>query len=102
MNKGLSFAWLVRFFLMFMSLFEMLMLVLKRDKTFAFLGAAFISYGPAVQWWSMGPAEILTWGSLAVIIVYHYIHSESYLKRIALALLLSWVATAYALILYPA
>ncbi|HFI0432222.1 TPA: hypothetical protein ACGOZW_002046, partial [Streptococcus suis] len=102
LNKGLSFAWLVRFFLMFMSLFEMLMLVLKRDKTFAFLGAAFISYGPAVQWWSMGPAEILTWGSLAVIIVYHYIHSESYLKRIALALLLSWVATAYALILYPA
>ncbi|HEM5243420.1 TPA: hypothetical protein U1343_002339, partial [Streptococcus suis] len=39
LNKGLSFAWLVRFFMMFMALFEMLMLVLKRDKTFAFIGA---------------------------------------------------------------
>ncbi|HFI0640028.1 TPA: hypothetical protein ACGO3K_002161 [Streptococcus suis] len=102
MNKGLSFAWLVRFFMMFMSLFEMLMLVLKRDKTLAFLGASLISFGPAVQWWSMGPAEILTWGSVAVIIVYYYIHTKSYLKRIIFAILLSWVATAYAIVLYPA
>ncbi len=102
LNKGLSFAWLVRFFMMFMALFEMLMLVLKRDKTFAFIGATLISYGPAVQWWSMGPAEILTWGSVAVIIVYHYIQTENYVKRTVLALLLSWVATAYAIILYPA
>ncbi|MFM0792302.1 hypothetical protein [Streptococcus suis] len=101
-NKGLSFAWLVRFFLMFMSLFEMLMLVLKRDKTLAFIGAALISYGPAVQWWSMGPAEVLTWGSLAVIIVYHYIQTNNYINRILLGLLLAWTATAYALVIYPA
>ncbi|HFI0447686.1 TPA: hypothetical protein ACGOW0_002149 [Streptococcus suis] len=102
LNKGLSFAWFVRFFLMFMSLFEMLMLVLKRNKSLAFMGAALISFGPAVQWWSMGPAEILTWGSLAVIIVYHYIHTNNYLVRILLAISLSWVAVAYALVLYPA
>lgn len=102
LNKGLSFAWLVRFFLMFMSLFEMLFLILKRDKKLAFIGATLISYGPAVQWWSMGPAEILTMGSIAVIIVYHYVHTDNYIKRLLLALLLSWAATAYALVIYPA
>ncbi|BCP61714.1 hypothetical protein SUT380_09020 [Streptococcus parasuis] len=78
------------------------MLVLKRNKVLSVIGALLVVFGPAVQWWTIGGAEIISFGALAAIIAYHYFLISDYRIRLLFALLLSWCATGFLLVLYPA
>ncbi|HFI0176911.1 TPA: hypothetical protein ACGORP_001312 [Streptococcus suis] len=101
-DKGLAYTWVFRTLFLFATLFEFLMLVLKRNKVLSVIGALLVVFGPAVQWWTVGGAEVISFGALAAIIAYHYFLIDDYRIRLILALLLSWCATGFVLVLYPA
>ncbi|HFU3949683.1 TPA: hypothetical protein ACGO9U_001915 [Streptococcus suis] len=101
-DKGLAYTWVFRTLFLFATLFEFLMLVLKRNKVLSVIGALLVVFGPAVQWWTIGGAEIISFGALAAIIAYHYFLISDYRIRLLFALLLSWCATGFLLVLYPA
>lgn len=102
LEKAFSYHWLFRLFFMIMTLFEFFMIVVEKRKGLALSATLLVAFGPAVQWWSLGGAEVLSMGALAVILVHSYLKTTNYLKRILFATLLGWCATAYALVLYPA
>ncbi|HEL2072246.1 TPA: hypothetical protein TY888_001586 [Streptococcus suis] len=101
-DKGLAYTWTFRTLFLFATLFEFLMLILKRNKILSVIGALLVVFGPAVQWWTIGGAEVISFGAMAVIIAYHYFLISDYRIRFLLALLLSWCATGFVLVLYPA
>lgn len=101
-DKGLSYTWVFRTLFLFATLFEFLMLVLKKNKLLSVIGALLVVFGPAVQWWTIGGAEVISFGALATIIAYHYFLIGDYRIRLLLAILLSWCATSFVLVLYPA
>lgn len=56
---GLSWYWCGQFVLMFMSALEMCLILTKGHRPEALLGAAMITFSPAVQWWFMPHMPIL-------------------------------------------
>lgn len=102
--KGLSFFWCSRFFFLFMVSFEFGMLFFRKNRMLSFSYGAFVAAAPVVQWWFAvnGLVEMLIYGQTAVIAIRFYLKKSSYFQRIFCVTVLSWLATAYTLLFYPA
>ncbi len=103
-ERGLAFFWSARLVALFMVSFEMGMLLTHKNKRLSVALAVLVSFAPAVQWWFAvnGFVEMLVFGQLAILIVYHYLKTSNYLYRILLALGLVICGGAFILTFYPA
>ncbi|WP_069989077.1 DUF7657 domain-containing protein [Massilioclostridium coli] len=101
--KGLSFFWYGRLIALFLVSLEFGMFITKQRKGLSVAYAALVAFAPTVQWWFAicGFVEMLIFGQLAILIVYHYMRTQKYRYRILLMLGLVICGGAYILTFYP-
>lgn len=104
MAKGLSFFWVGRIIALFLISFEFFMVLTKKNKLLSFIGSVMITLSPQIQWWFAvnGTAELFIFGELALILLYKYMNSNSFIRRCIHLFFMIICAGGYALILYPA
>ncbi len=102
--KGLSFYWISRLIALLLVSFEMGMLITNRNKTLSLAYAVMITFSPVVQWWISVNAlvEMLIFGQLAVLLLYHYMKTKEYRKRLIIALGFAISLGGYIFTIYPA
>ena len=102
--KGLSFYWMSRLIALLLVSFEMGMLITNKNKTLSLAYAIMITFSPVVQWWISINAlvEMLVFGQLAILLLYHYMNTEDYRKRLIIALGFAISLGGYAFTIYPA
>ena len=102
--KGLSFYWISRLIALLLVSFEMGMLITNRNKTLSLAYAIMITFSPVVQWWISVNAlvEMLIFGQLAVLLLYHYMKTKDYRKRLIIALGFAISLGGYIFTIYPA
>ena len=102
--KGLSFYWISRLIALLLVSFEMGMLITNRNKTLSLAYAIMITFSPVVQWWISVNAlvEMLIFGQLAVLLLYHYMKTKDYRKRSIIALGFAISLGGYIFTIYPA
>ena len=102
--KGLSFYWISRLIALLLVSFEMGMLITNRNKTLSLAYAIMITFSPVVQWWISVNAlvEMLIFGQLAVLLLYHYMKTKDYKKRLIIALGFAISLGGYIFTIYPA
>ncbi len=103
-EKGLSFYWMSRLIALFLVSFEMGMLITNKNKTLSLAYAILITFSPVVQWWISVNAlvEMLIFGQLAVLLIYFYMNTEDYRKRLIIALGFAISLGGYIFTIYPA
>lgn len=103
-GKGLSFYWCARFLMLFISSFEMGMLVSSNRKRLAVVYAMFISFSPVVHWWFAvnGLMELLIYAQFSIVSLQKYMKTENSLHRLLYASIIAICAGGYILAMYPA
>lgn len=102
--KGFSFYWCGRIIALFLVSFEMGMLITKKNKKYSFFTAVLMTLSPTVQWW-LGVnclVEMLVFGQLAILLIYHYMNTENLRYRILFGIGLIFCAGGFILSVYPA
>lgn len=103
-ERGLSFFWVSRLIALFLISIDFFMILTKKNKALSLVGAIMITLAPIMQWWFAinGIAEIFIFGELAVIMLYKYLNTDSFKKRLLYLFVIYICAGGYALVLYPA
>ena len=103
-ERGLSFFWCGRYIALFLVSLDFFMILTKKNKPLSFLGSLMILLAPIIQWWFAinGIAELFIFGELIIIMIYKYLNTDSFIKRIIYLFITYVSAGGYALIMYPA
>ena len=103
-ERGLSFFWFGRLIALFLVSIDFFMILTKKNKPLTLIGSLMITLAPIVQWWFAinGIAEIFIFGELIIIMLYKYLNTESFKKRLLYLFITYICAGGYALVLYPA
>ena len=103
-SRGLSFFWWTRLFALLLVSFEIGMLLTKKNRALSLAFSLMMGFSPLVQWWFAinGLVEMLVFGFLAVLMVYQYLNTNKYWKRILFALVTVECGCAFVLSFYPA
>lgn len=103
-DYGLSWYWAMKTILLFLLSFEVSMILTKRKKGISLLGALWITYSPAVQWWFMQHVGDLVFYFQAMVVSFYYI--MYYFKNIKLKIIFSLMfalsSIGFVLVVYPA
>lgn len=103
-ERGLSFFWSARLVVLLLVSIEMGMF-LTRGRRYASLAYAFaVAFSPLAQWWFAvnGIAELFIFGQGLVLSLHHWVRTKDKRVRLALTVLMSWLATGFLLVNYPA
>lgn len=100
---GLSFFWVSRLAALFLISFEFGKLLTNKNKKLSFSYSLLITFSPLVQWWFAinGLVEQLIFGQLGVLLIYYYMNSDDYKKRLVIALSLMLCVGGFILVMYP-
>ena len=103
-ERGLSFFWMGRLIALFLVSIDFFMILTKKNKPLSLIGTLMVMLAPIIQWWFAinGIAEIFIFGELAIIMLYKYLNTNSFMKRLLYLLIMYICAGGYALVLYPA
>lgn len=103
-ERGLSFFWCGRFIALFLVSLDFFMILTKKNRALSFTGALMILLAPIMQWWFAinGIAEIFIFGELIIIMLYKYLNTDNFKKRLLYLLVIYICAGGYALVMYPA
>lgn len=103
-ERGLSFYWGFKLIGMLLLSFELVMILTKRNKYLALLGAIWITYSPSIQWWFMQHVGDLMFFTLALMVAsYYYIAShQNKLLRLLMMIIIVINGIGFVLVLYPA
>ena len=102
-ERGLSVFWCGRFIILFLISLELFMLITKKNKLLSTIGAIMITLSPMIQWWFAinGIAEIFIFGESAIILLYKYLNTTDFKKRLIYLFLVLICAGGYVLVIYP-
>lgn len=102
--KGLSFFWIVRLVLLFLVIFELLLLITDKNKKLSLFGTLIISFSPGIHWWFTisGLVEMLIYCSVIIILINHYMNITKFSERCVLLFIIYICFGSFALIFYPA
>lgn len=102
-ERGLSFFWCGRLIALFIVTLDLCMILTKKNKLLSYIGALMVTLAPIVQWWFAvnGIAEIFIFGELAVIMLYKYLNTENFKKRLLYLFVAFICAGGYVLVVYP-
>ena len=103
-ERGLSFFWFGRLIALFLVSVDFFMILTKKNKPLSLIASIMICLAPIMQWWFAinGIAEIFIFGELIIIMMYKYLNTDSFIKRLLYLLVIYISAGGYALVLYPA
>lgn len=103
-EMGLAFFWTGRLITLFLISIEMGMLLSDKRRGISVAFACLVTFSTVVQWWFAvnGIAELLIFGQALVLVLHHFLRTDNVRVRALLALLLSWLATGFLLVFYPA
>ena len=101
--RGLSFFWIGRLVLLFLTSFEFGMLLTNKNKTLSVSYAFLITFSPVVQWWFAinGLVEQLIFGQFGVLLVHWYMLTNDYRKRFVIAFGIMICVGTFLLVFYP-
>lgn len=103
-DYGLSWYWSMKMILLILLSFEICMIITNKNKTVSLLGAFWIAFTPAVQWWFMQHVGDLVLYLEAIVVSFYYIFKNfSNIKmKILFSFLFSLSSIGFVLVLYPA
>ena len=99
---GLSWSWCLKVIVMFMVFFEFGMMLTKKDKWLSLVFAIWLSFSPAIVWWSI--LETIVY-AIAIIVLFHTFVSNKELrmkKKILIAYAMIVALFYFVYQLYPA
>lgn len=101
---GLSWYWSFKTIALLLLAFELSMILTKRRKGISTLGAFWITFSPAVQWWFMQHVGDIVFFALALIVSFYkyWEYRQSTGKRLIFSGIFAFSAIGFALIIYPA
>ena len=99
---GLSWAWVLKFIAMFIIYFELGMIITKKDKVLAVMLAVWLTFSPAIMWWSM--LDTIAFAMAIVVLFNAYISNKniSIKKKLLIAFGMIVFLCQFAFALYPA
>lgn len=100
LENAFSAYWYFPIFFMFFSTFELMMILLKKNKKWALIGALMITFSPAAQWWSS--FMIIASGSAAIVSFNKFLETEQKKNKIIYAALIGLFGSMYIMNMYPA
>ncbi len=101
-SHGLSWYWLTKLLLLFLSSCEILYLFTK-NKISALLGGFIIAYSPGIQWWfSNYIPELLTSMQYIIVCYYYLLTSKQKISKLLLAIPLLIFSIGFIFTIYPA
>jgi hypothetical protein len=102
-DYGLSWYWSMKIILLILLSFEICMIITNKNKAVSLLGAFWIAFTPAVQWWFMQHVGDLVLYLEAIIVSFYYIlkNFNNMKLRILFLLLFSLSSIGFVLVLYP-
>lgn len=103
-DVGLSWYWSLKLLLLFLLSYEMCVILTGNFRPLCALGAFWITFSPACQWWFMQHVgDLLFYMQAMVVAFYYYLRfRDRLLPRALLAAGFALAASGFALVLYPA
>ena len=103
-EKGLSFFWIARLVLLFLSIFELLLLITNRNKIISLFATLLITFAPGIHWWFTcnGIVEMLIYCSAIVLLFKRYMNIDNFMEKLFLLFIIYVCAGSFILIFYPA
>ncbi len=103
-ERGLSFFWCGRIIALFLVSLDFFMILTKKNKPLSIIGALMITLAPIIEWWFAinSIAELFVFGELIIIMLYKYLNTDNFKKRLLYLFVIYICAGGYALIMYPA
>lgn len=101
---GMAWYWNMKLILMVLLSYELSMIITRGNKAVSFIGAFWITYSPAIQWWFMQHVGDIIFYMEAVVVLFYYClyYRDRLPLRILFAALLSFACVGYVLTVYPA
>lgn len=101
---GLAWYWNMKILLMLLLSYELCMILTRRCRGVSVLGAFWVTFSPAVQWWFMQHVGDIVFYLEAVVVLFYYClrYFSSLPRKIPLVLLLSLSCVGFVLTIYPA
>lgn len=102
-ERGLSLFWCARFMALFLSWFELGMLISDGQKKLSVLLGVCVSFAPFLQWWFAinGLAEMLIYGACFVLGSNYLVSRAFHPKKFVVAVGMAVCAVGYVLTFYP-
>lgn len=102
-SRALSWYWSFKIITFILLSFEFCLILTSKNKLLSLIGAFWITYTPAIQWWFMQHLGDVVWYSLlAMVAIYHFFHQDARWKKLIFAGLLSSSLIGFVLVIYPA
>ncbi|WP_313629906.1 DUF7657 domain-containing protein [Enterococcus devriesei] len=103
-DQGFSWYWGFKLISMILLAFELIMILTKKNKYLAFVGAIAISFSSGVQWWFMQHLGDLVFYSLGLMVFFYqyFKHQDSVLLKLLNAFSCAILGIGFILVLYPA
>ena len=99
---GLSFYSCMLMILLFMTAFEMFLIITKRSVLVSLMGMFFIGFAPAMQWWLVPHITIVFVYAMGLFSLgYYFLTSKNLIKRIILSILLVSAIIGFVLSIFP-
>lgn len=102
--RGLAFFWTARMVCLFLVSIEMGLRITNKNAGASTAFAIFVSFAATVQWWFAvnGIAELLIFGQGLVLALDALLIETSPARRLAISVLMAWMAVGFILVIYPA
>ena len=102
--KGLSFFWIVRLVLLFVIVFELLLLITNKNKKLSLFGTLLITFAPAIHWWFTcnGIIEMIIYCSAIILLFKRYMNINNFYEKLLLLCIIYICMGSFILVLYPA
>lgn len=103
-DQGFSWYWGFKLIGMILLAFELIMILTKKNKYLAFVGAIAIPFSSGVQWWFMQHLGDLVFYSLGLMVFFYqyFNHQDSVLLKFLNAFSCAILGIGFILVLYPA
>lgn len=101
---GLSWYWAFKIIALILLSFELSMILTKKNKVLSLIGAFWIAFSPAVQWWFMQHVGDIVFFSIAMIVSFYkyFEHHHSTKYRVISSIVFAFSTIGFALVIYPA
>lgn len=102
-SYGLAWYWNMKILLLILLSYELCMILTKRNMLISAMGAFWIAFSPAVQWWFMQHVCDIVFYMEAMVVTFYYFFyfHERFRIKIGFALLFGLSCVGYVLTIYP-
>lgn len=100
---GLSWYWCFKILAMLLLAYEFSLILTKQNKWLSSIGALWITFTPAIQWWFMQHlGDVVFYALLMMVSIYHYFNQEKKWLKILMTSFLASAVIGFVLVIYPA